>query len=699
MILRARYRISLLFRRIVFDALAILFVFVVPVSATESRQTGSPSQVLVLYNADWEEHHPMLGAVQVSKAVAEHYVRMHTDPVSGEKPYMLGLTGKRFLSSVLAGDHLEEQSSDNACGVVYRHAESKKNVSACEMRDSRFVEVTLPESGIAWDLDSLRLELEPGSKSDQATVLLVDNGVSLFPDKVKVLRQGGWHIRAMGKMFMTGEFTAKAQCADTQGKMCEWRAQYFDMERASFSATGQDGVRDDQNYLDCVEKPIKTFLEDPVNARPDGTLLKDHVLYFVVCYGLPRTVAAPFGIATGINDQLRDFGSHIDFGQRLQIMYYDFGQLHCNQVQPLRLDQRGQTAQEAFRNYVFRTPLSWPLMGGDINPFAHPNAYREGADKARIDSVPFTSAQRALRRDRHLFFSMRIDGVGPVESMELVDRAAYASRYAGPMMGVLPDVQLGEDNVRTGEIGFQSPGRLFWDRGYRHLFQHPQGEVRLELFKLAPNAGFFNTGSVFLPGGIATFVDSEQGWNVNDSRFNEYLRQGVTVTAGSARVDPRVTPHIHNHSFWDEDILCPLLLEGRPVGEILLANQIHLNWITSFVGDPLYRLPLESQRPPALKGLTWERNVRVETIRNPQHAKGYLVMADIEASFSEPRVAQMRLTPVRSCLKATSEYRFERFSSRPFVFVPINEAMGTEIWKIELIDPFGQRIDMEGRFQ
>jgi hypothetical protein len=666
----------------------------VSANASEPLQGVSPSQVLVLYNADWKDHHPLLDAYQESMAVAEHYVRMHTDPISGEKPYMLGLTGKRFLGSLLVDDHLKEESNDNGCGVVYQPPDSGKPVSAGEMRDSRLVEVVLPKSDIPWDTHSLRLELESGLKSDQGNVLLVDNGVSLHPDKVMVQHQGEWQIRAIGKQFLTGPFTAKAQCADAQGKLHSWSAPYHDIEYASCSATGPDGVRDDQNYLDCVEKPIKTFLEDPANARPDGTLLKDHILYFVVCFGLPRTVAAPFGIATGITDQLHDFGSHIDFGQRLQIMYYDLEQLHRDQVRPMRLDQREPAGQEAFRRYVFRNPLSRPLLGGDINPFVHPKAYYK--DKGLAEPVPFTSAQRSLRSDRHLFFTMRVDGTGSLEAMELVDRAVYASSFAGSKMGVLPGVALDEDSARTGEMGLQSSGRVLWDLGYRHLFQHPQGAVRLEFLRLLPGTGFFNAGSAFLPGGIATYVKSDQGWNVKDSRFCEYLRQGVTVTAGSARVDPRVTPHIHNHSFWDEDVLYPLLLKGRPMGEILLANQIHLNWITSFVGDPLYRLPADPQRPPALPGLTWKNHVRVKTTRDAQQGKGYLVMVDLEASASEPRVAQMRLTPAQKGEGAASEFRFERFSSRPVVFVPKKEVLNSKVWKMELMDPFGQRIELEG---
>jgi hypothetical protein len=497
---------------------------------------------------------------------------------------------------------------------------------------------------------------------------------------------------------MEGAFTATARCADVQGDVHEWSAEYRDIRQASWSATGLDGIRDDQNYLDLVEAPIKAFLEDPANARPDGTLLKDHVLYFVVCHGLPRTVAAPYGIATGVGLQLRDYGSEIDLCQRLQLMYYDFESLHRNEVQPMRFVSASASAKSAFTNFLFRTRMSMPLQGADINPFVHPAAYRKGANRAAGDSVRFTSAQRAKRPDRHLFFAMRIDGQTPLEAMELVDRAVYASRHAGPEMGVLPDVPLLETPERVGEIGDRTPAKPFWDLGYRHLYQHPKGWVRLDLFKLAPGNGFFNSSPVFLPGGIGTFVQSNQGWNMKDSRFYEFLRQGVTMTAGSARVDPRKTPHIHSHSFWDEAVFYPALREGRPVGEILLSNQVHMGWITSFVGDPLYRLPPEPQKPGGLTGLTWDKNVRVAAVRDAEHGRGYLVMADLGSSAHEPRVAQMRLGRV-AAEENGAKHVFERFASRPCVFVPRREVRKGEPLRLELMDPFGNTATLVGNLE
>jgi len=65
-------------------------------------------------------------------------------------------------------------------------------------------------------------------------------------------------------------------------------------------------------------------------------------------------------------------------------------------------------------------------------------------------------------------------------------------------------------------------------------------------------------------------------------------------------------------------VFYPYLLKGRPMGEILLMNQIHMGWITSFVGDPLYSLPLAPQRPQALPALSWDKNVRVFSVNDSE---------------------------------------------------------------------------------
>jgi hypothetical protein len=183
---------------------------------------------------------------------------------------------------------------------------------------------------------------------------------------------------------------------------------------------------------------------------------------------------------------------------------------------------------------------------------------------------------------------------------------------------------------------------------------------------------------------------------MNDSRFLNFLNQGVTITAGAARVAPGKTPHIHNRSFWDEEVLCPYLLDGYPVGEILLMNQAHLGWITSFVGDPLYSLPESPRAPGAFPALSWERDVHVRTWRDQTFGSGVMVMVDLASSASEPRLAQMRLMRENTNLGERGEHVFGRFSSRPHVFIPMDEVREQGVWRMELIDPFGNRSELVG---
>lgn len=674
---------------VLFFALLSFFVF------ASSGMAVTPSQVLVLYNASWEERHPLTGPQQDSLQVAEYYVRMHNNPVNGEKPYMLGLECPALRPAQLKEWRLRERSGDNASGVVYSRSASRKELDAGEMRDGRFVEVALPETGSPWDMRTLSLDLEADSLPSR--LALVSEGQTLYPGQVDVQSQGDWHIRAAGSHFVRGSFLARASCSDSTGKIHSWTASYGDFRDVSLSTTGVDGLRDDQTYLDCIENPIKAFLEDPVNARPDGTLLKDHILFFVVCYGLPRTVSTPYGIATGITEHMRDFGTEVDFGQRLQVMYYDLETLRRNNVIPMRFKTKKKAESSAFNDYLFRSELSRPFYEQGINPFLHPDLYRSKKGRTGAEPRRFSSSERMIVPDKHLFFSMRIDGEDALSAMELIDRSVYASNHAGPAMGVLPEFCIDDSEGRTGALGAGTPGQMFWDLGFRHFYQHPRGWTRLELFRLDPACGFFNADAVFLPGGVATFVQSSQGWNMKDSRFLKFLDQGVTVTAGAARVAPGKAPHIHNRSFWDENVFYPYLLRGYCVGEVLLMNQGHLAWITSFVGDPLYRLPKKSSGSVAFAAdMSWDKDVTVLSWRDRNLGPGVLVMVDVRSSAAEPRLAQMQLVKDVATVGTSQRYAFERFSSRPYVFVPLEVAQKHGKWRVELLDPYGNRSELIG---
>ena len=103
---------------------------------------AAPDQVLVLYNADWEIDADGSDPGQDSREVADYYVKMHTDPVSGKKPYVLGLSCKH-REQHLNQWVIAEDSQDNKNGFVYMQAKARGPISDQWLRDSRQVEIVL----------------------------------------------------------------------------------------------------------------------------------------------------------------------------------------------------------------------------------------------------------------------------------------------------------------------------------------------------------------------------------------------------------------------------------------------------------------------------------------------------------------------------------------------------------------------------
>jgi len=79
---------------------------------------ASPDRVLVVYNEEWTKDVDGSEPGQDSKEVAEYYVKMHTDPVTGKRPYLLGLKcihGKHHLNDWV----IHEESQDNKDGILF----------------------------------------------------------------------------------------------------------------------------------------------------------------------------------------------------------------------------------------------------------------------------------------------------------------------------------------------------------------------------------------------------------------------------------------------------------------------------------------------------------------------------------------------------------------------------------------------------
>ncbi len=649
----------------------------------------SPSQVLVLYNADWKGDEFLTDPGQDSKEVAEHYVYMHTDSETGEKPYILGLScvhlAKHLGDSHLNSDHLPENSSDNASGVVFSGKNPFKSKSNKDMLDSRLLEFKLPKTkDTEWQFDTLRISLV---QKGRESAVLVENGKSLLGRGVSVQKTGEWNVRANARFYLKGSFMAKASCMDTSGGKRNWEAEYTDILDVSFSETGADGERDDQNYLDDIENQVKKFLEDPKNARSDGTLLKDHILFIVVCYGLPRTTVAPYGIARGITDSMNNYGAIISLEQRLQLMYYDVNAVMGTQPQPQRF-----RSNSPFTEYYFRTPQAKPMFGEQANTFVHPQLY----DKHKDDfdnlknPLPFSSEVRNSQKNRHLFFVMRIDAKTAMQARGLIDRAVYASKYGGPAMGPV--------NVKNNENSGDQSGRLkqskvgMWlrEKGYRNLYYGGQAKDRLAFQWMPPDSGFLNQGPVYLPGGIGGTVISHNGWKKGEMVHD--LNMGVTVTAGAGRVY-HGAPHIHNKSWWDDNILYPFLLKGKTIGEILLMNQIHLGWITTFVGDPLYSLPAHPTIDTVSPDFDKQKDVHYIIQKDGEGQKELWLRVDLENSPASPETAQLVATSEKGTEKSC-----QTFEARPYVNLGRLEEASKGRWHLELIDPYGNRSGIDTHF-
>jgi len=74
-------------------------------------------------------------------------------------------------------------------------------------------------------------------------------------------------------------------------------------------------------------------------------------------------------------------------------------------------------------------------------------------------------------------------------------------------------------------------------------------------------------------------------------------------------------------------------------------------------------------------------------------------MADLGATPEEPRLAQMRMVRKDAGADDNATHAFERFSSRPYVFISRRDARESGVWKMELMDPFGNKAELEGRLE
>ena len=209
----------------------------------------TPDQVLVLYNEDWAEDLPGTQPGQDSEEVARYYVARHTDPKTGKKPYLLGLSCVHRKTtkgaSHLNAEFIEEASNDNFLGVVYRG--TGRPLLGDELKKqkdyllSTSIEVPIDTDRYAWD--SVRMTIGGTGQESEATV--VYTGGKSVPCPVVLLQDLG---DGKGKRFLAdgrrlgaaGEVYLWVAVNDKEGKrLIEGKVRYHDYGRITIPVAAE----------------------------------------------------------------------------------------------------------------------------------------------------------------------------------------------------------------------------------------------------------------------------------------------------------------------------------------------------------------------------------------------------------------------------------------------------------------------------
>jgi|GEM_PF-997547 len=706
---------------------------------------ADPDQVLVLYNSDYgiDQYDSDLG--QDSKEVAEYYVRRHTDPRTGKRPYILGLHcihGKGHLNTF----RVPESSKDNYFGLEYTGDETApKN---WPVADSRHVDILVGKAE-AERLDLKSVTIALGKTTDRAAATVVFQDGKASPDlgiKHGPTKEGGYNWQLDARKFSPGIVRLWLEAKDKQGHRAKkLRRVYRDFGNFRVSTTGRDGIRDDKNYREDIELPIKWFLEDPRNSLPDGTLLKDHILYIVVCHGLPKAVESMYGICRGATDFLGDYGDGSSLQQRLMTLYFDVTTMDFVYV-PSRTGMRKTSvpngAKARFSKYtkllrrdkdgvqpkMICNTLSFGLAG-QFNPYQHPKVYEHRApgkladiydqqkyrdphnrlaplypQDARADLPPHFSSKLRRRwpRQSYLYWAMRIDGPTPAIAKAQVDAAIYAGRYLTPQMGtcynrlkgpltIQPSVRLGIDELK--DLGFKLQPTL---NDPPKVIERPL--ILSAYFGDGPK--YYDEGEIagyngVLPGGIVYGIKSLNRWKRNDDQFGTYFHKmieaGATVTAG---LGAHGGAHITSASWWDDRILFHHLFRGYDLGESLLMSSIHLDWVIAYVGDPLYRPNVPANKPDTTSPAVDADGLTVDVLRAKDSYCAVLT-APLRQTPANPEMAEISVVYSTPGQPEQSSRNW-RFSARPRVILNGLTPGAGYNYVVTLTDAYGNATKVPG---
>ncbi|MFH0731168.1 MAG: hypothetical protein V2B19_33095 [Pseudomonadota bacterium] len=674
---------------------------------------ATPDQVLVLYNADWEKDVDASEPGQDSKEVADYYVRMHTDPGTGKKPYLLGLTcihGKQHLNGWL----IPEESQDNKNGVVF--IGKGKGPEAGEWaRDSRRVEIVVDGKGdeIAWETVQIGCESEPSSDRKVAAPLVTgapkrEGRKETFPGiedgKPRCYRFDAHEL-------FSGTLWVKLTAQNRAGKTVrDLKIKYYDRDDFKFSVYGRDGVIDEKNFQEDVAIPVRRFLEDAKNTVTGGVGLKTHIRYIVICHGLPFSCEGVFGIERGVTANPNDHGDLGSLEQRLQTLYYGWGAQIVPPVISFYLSG-GPDAGKGIRNHRITSSMRHPMVGQRWNPYMHPDTYSFLGNNKSPGFINLPSFPDNRKKQPDAVFSYgvtRIDGQGPQEARRLVDYSLYASKFLRPEMDEavrkklekenkkeitnLPEkITLAEKENKWGKEEIETLGFIpvskYSGGGLPFLMRHQQDFSKVK----KGQAGYY-------PGGMDCTVVSSNGWNMGRSAgIWQQVDSGVTVSAcgGPAYGGG---PHITNATFWDNRILMRYLFRGRDLGECFLLSTYYVNWSTSLIGDPLYHPDLSrtlmDNIPPKVAS---KADISVKLVPAMGKFAGTITVP-VLSTGEAPEVAILKVYYGEEGQKIERVSDWPIYATHPSAMLRNLEPGTVYHFKPELTDPYGNRTNLSAVF-
>jgi len=665
---------------------------------------ATPDQVLVLYNADWTEDLDGTEPGQDSLEVARYYVEQHTDPKTGQRPYLLGLHCKDPKAARLNEMRLPERSKDNALGLRF----VGKSTPVKELPwSATYIVAFRPDELKLLDPKSLLIKASAAGQEEDAQIIYADGaakpGFDIRETRNPLLVGYGFPRRSA---FPDG-FTAWVKAQTRDGKpLRDYSARFYHPDQLEADPTGPDGIRDDASYLDDIENPIKAFLEDPKNRLPDGTPLKDHILYFVVCYGLPKQVESSYGVLRGLASGAGgDLGDGSALEERLAILYFSLASRHRPVLFPA---PHGKVPHVLIINGLR------PSLSG-MNPYRHPATHSRRQEARGVGRglpnpplypsydydaprIPhFTAAARRRFGDRFLYFASRIDARHPEIAKAQVDGALYGSRYLTPELGwfwsgTYAAARQGAAELRYFEFRGQPPAKpqplevgrclfYFGDFGYSTAYAEDPAKPPVPYTR-----GFY-------PGSVAWAVRSLLGWDLHrsvsqfydvGSRYPErMIEAGATVCALSAH-----GAHDTSVTWPDEQVFFHHLLRGYDLGECFLMSTVYLDWLLSFVGDPLYkpdlRRTVRDEAPPRVAAAS-DIAIEVQPADGRYWAR---FRPKLATTPDNPEMTDIAVACWRSpdARQTASDWRFSR---RPAAVLTALEPDATYHYDLVLTDPYG----------